>query len=208
MKSLLKRSLSALVMTPLMVGVIVYGGWLFTCVLVLAAFRTQFEWGRLTVLFKCAYLWWLLGAIYVGLSFGACYVLRMDYGLMMTLAYFCMVWASDIGAYAVGKTVGGPKLGGSISPNKTWAGYGGALLFPALVGLIFFAHVPWLIVLGFGVFIGITGQSGDLIASWLKRRAGVKDSGNLIPGHGGLLDRIDALMLCAPVFLGFVMWAS
>lgn len=121
-----------------------------------------------------------------------------------------MVWASDIGAYVFGKTIGGPKMAADISPNKTWAGLAGAIICPFLLCLLFFIFVSHtitslgvdiMVALIAGIIMGVVGQAGDLIISVLKRRAGAKDSGQLIPGHGGVLDRIDAMMLTAPVFL-------
>ncbi len=207
--SLFKRAVSGVILSLAMFGFVYYGGWAYALLMVVAGTRTVFEWGRMTVLFKYAYLWWWLGLLYVLVAFGSCYILRMEYHWLMTVAFFFMVAWSDIGAYFFGKTFGGPKLAGKISPNKTWSGYAGALIFPAVLAVVFLHNEASILsLLVFGAAIGVTGQSGDLIVSWLKRRAGVKDSGNLIPGHGGLMDRIDAMMLCAPVFLGFVMWIS
>ncbi len=125
-----------------------------------------------------------------------------------------MIWLSDIGAYFIGKTFGGPKLIEEISPNKTWSGFGGALLSPAIFALIWviifgfhdeFDHNSWYILLPIvgviGVATGAVGQAGDLLVSFIKRQANVKDTGALIPGHGGLLDRIDSMLLGAPVYL-------
>ena len=147
------------------------------------------------------------------LSYSSFYILRDMYSINVLLVFIGMIWASDTGAYFTGKTIGGPKLIKEISPNKTWSGFGGALLFPALLGII------WYLVFGFhmefdgrsvytnlvvlavlGVVTGAAGQAGDLLVSFVKRQAGVKDTGNLIPGHGGLLDRIDSLLLATPVF--------
>ena len=125
-----------------------------------------------------------------------------------------MVWGSDSGAYFVGKAIGGAKLAKSISPNKTWAGFIGALVMPALIGVIglfilrgldgFIGEQAFKIAF-IGILIGVAGQTGDLLVSALKRKAGVKDTGQLIPGHGGLLDRVDSLMLAAPVYLLLMM---
>ncbi len=113
-------------------------------------------------------------------------------------------------AYIFGRLIGGRKLCPSISPNKTWAGLIGACIFPSLVldgYLAFFADnltpretILW--TLGASLVIGLLGQAGDLMISFLKRRVGLKDTGRLIPGHGGVLDRIDAMML-----VSIVIWA-
>jgi phosphatidate cytidylyltransferase len=107
------------------------------------------------------------------------------------------VWATDIGGYFVGRSVGGAKLAPSISPGKTWAGLVGGMAFAAvasaLAGLIFGLGDTWSLAL-YGAIFGAVGQAGDLLESHAKRQAGVKDSGRLIPGHGGILDRVDGLM--------------
>lgn len=116
------------------------------------------------------------------------------------------IWATDIGAYAAGRTIGGPKLAPRISPKKTWAGLLGGMAAAALVGL---ALSPLATVSSPGAcalvaaVIAVVGQAGDLFESYMKRRCDVKDSGSLIPGHGGLLDRIDGLVMAAPVFALF-----
>jgi phosphatidate cytidylyltransferase len=113
------------------------------------------------------------------------------------------VWASDIGAYLVGRWIGGPRLAPRISPGKTWSGAAGGLVGGCLCGLAV-AHlfpVPaesWHVV-AIAALLGVVAQAGDLLESLIKRRFGVKDSGRTIPGHGGLLDRIDGLLTAAPV---------
>jgi phosphatidate cytidylyltransferase len=113
-----------------------------------------------------------------------------------------IVWASDIGAYMAGRGIGGPRLAPTISPGKTWSGAIGGLLAAAATGLAASAilgnsPLSWRPV-GFAVLIGIISQAGDLFESQVKRHFGVKDSGNMIPGHGGLLDRLDAVLTAAP----------
>jgi phosphatidate cytidylyltransferase len=127
-------------------------------------------------------------------------------GLFAAISLFAIIWAADGAAYFAGRLVGGPKLLPSLSANKTIAGLVGGLLAGALAGLAYGeligAHgLAWLYV-GFGV-AGI-GMAGDLFESMLKRRFGVKDASQLIPGHGGVLDRIDGLMAAA-VFLALAM---
>jgi phosphatidate cytidylyltransferase len=106
------------------------------------------------------------------------------------------VWANDIAAYAVGRSVGGPKLAPRLSPNKTWAGFAGGVaaagLVGGLVGLATGASLVPLVLVS--LLLGVAGQLGDLAESWAKRHFGAKDSGRLIPGHGGLLDRVDGLL--------------
>ena len=121
-------------------------------------------------------------------------------GLAWTILLLAVTWAADIGAFAVGNIVGGPKLWPRFSPNKTWSGFIGALIVAMAVGasvtVAFGSHMQ--VSLGAAALMGLIGglatMAGDLLESMLKRRFGVKDSGDLIPGHGGLLDRVDGLM--------------
>lgn len=112
-----------------------------------------------------------------------------------------VVWMTDIGAYASGRLVGGPKLAPRISPNKTWAGAVGGLICGVLAGhgvLAWFGESYSMVVTGLGVIVSVCTQLGDLFESALKRRYHVKDSGGLIPGHGGVMDRFDGLWAAAP----------
>jgi phosphatidate cytidylyltransferase len=114
-----------------------------------------------------------------------------------------LIWASDIGAYIVGRLAGGPRLAPSISPGKTWSGAAGGLLAAVAVGVVagLGPHSGGASatagVIGGG--LGLVAQLGDLLESKLKRHFGIKDSGHIIPGHGGLLDRLDAVLIAAPV---------
>ena len=145
------------------------------------------------------------GVPYIGLAAVALPWLRADplAGLPNTLFVLSIVWASDIGAYLAGRLVGGPKLAPAISPGKTWSGAVGGLVSAALAGLAMAACLSSGIssshVIGLAIGLGIISQAGDLLESALKRHFGVKDSGRIIPGHGGLLDRLDALLAVAPV---------
>ena len=128
-------------------------------------------------------------------------------GMSWTLLLFAVTWGADIGAYAVGNLFKGPKLWPRISPNKTWSGFIGGLICASLVSLGLSRVLPsltasWPTALLVGLFGGLATMAGDLWESGLKRRFGVKDSGQLIPGHGGLLDRVDGLMFAAIVVAG------
>ncbi len=120
-----------------------------------------------------------------------------------------VVWASDIGAYVAGRAFGGRRLAPAISPGKTWSGAAGGLLAAALAGLALGASGGRLggAVL-VAVVLGIASQAGDLLESAIKRGFGVKDSGSLIPGHGGLFDRLDGLLAAAPVAAVLAMLAG
>lgn len=116
-------------------------------------------------------------------------------GFALALWTLVVVWATDIGAFFAGRAIGGPKIAPSISPSKTWAGLAGgmvgALIFGAAVAFAFGFGTPFLIA---GAPLAVAAQAGDFFESWLKRRSGVKDSGTLLPGHGGVLDRLDGVV--------------
>ncbi|WP_448187392.1 phosphatidate cytidylyltransferase [Azospirillum sp. sgz301742] len=151
---------------------------------------------------------WLLGLgiPYVTAGIAGLAWLREHPGLPLVLFCLAAVWATDIGAYAAGRSIGGPKLAPRISPKKTWAGLIGgmaaAAVFGVAVALAVGAQRPYLALL-VGPVLAVVGQIGDLFESWVKRRYNVKDSSHLIPGHGGLLDRIDGLLVAAPVLAVF-----
>jgi phosphatidate cytidylyltransferase len=142
---------------------------------------------------------WLGGGIlYIGLPCLALLWLRglSPLGLETVLWVLALVWAVDIGAYVAGRGIGGPKLAPRISPNKTWAGLGGGVLGGILVGALTAqataAPLPAIAALSAG--LAILGQAGDLMESAIKRHFHVKDAGHIIPGHGGVLDRVDGLI--------------
>jgi phosphatidate cytidylyltransferase len=124
------------------------------------------------------------------------------------LLFWVMIvtWSTDIFAYFAGRSIGGPKLAPRISPNKTWAGLAGGVVGAELMGaLTAYAFDMGSPFLEMGGLMGVIAQGGDLYESWLKRRAGVKDSGTLLPGHGGALDRLDGMLPVAVVTLGLLM---
>jgi phosphatidate cytidylyltransferase len=144
------------------------------------------------------------GAFYVGLPVLALLVLRAHpSGFLLTLWAMAVVWACDTGAYFAGRAIGGPKLAPNISPNKTWAGFFGgiaaALVFTVVFVFLNQDRLPAVTMIVLSPWLAIIAQVGDLFESHLKRAAGVKDSGALLPGHGGLLDRLDGLVPVAPV---------
>lgn len=224
MPSYMTRLLSSLVLIPLLVGIIWWGGLPFTLLLAVAFLISIFEWNNIAL--KLTSSWskriflFALGTIYMAAPFALLSELETNGsqigidGKILILYLFLCVWSSDTVAYIFGKNFGGPKMAPNISPNKTWAGYAGALIGPALtLAICIQVFTPdsmegltpsWISTLIAGMLIGITGQSGDLLESLAKRKAGIKDSGNLIPGHGGLLDRIDALLLVIPVYVAYL----
>jgi phosphatidate cytidylyltransferase len=157
--------------------------------------------------------WLALGAVAIGIPCMALDWLRADveYGRLTIFWLFGVVWATDIGAYAAGRSIGGPKLAPKISPNKTWAGLAGGVLCAGLVGLgvaLWLVQTPnplTLVVLSGS--LAVLAQLGDLGESGLKRHFGVKDSGRMIPGHGGVLDRCDGLLSTAPA-VALLCWLA
>lgn len=147
--------------------------------------------------------WHGVGVLYVGATPLSLLVLRAAPagGFWLVLAIFIAVWATDTGALIAGNLIGGPKLAPRLSPNKTWAGAFGGAACAAIGTAILFAFIGADVWRGalVGVSISLAGQAGDLFESWVKRRVGRKNSGSLIPGHGGVLDRIDSILFVAPV---------
>lgn len=140
------------------------------------------------------------GILYVGLPALSLVLLRsVPDGLFISLWAMGLVWACDTAAFFVGRSVGGPKFAPTISPNKTWSGFLGGLVAAAVLGAVMTGYglSPWLAVAT--PVLAAVSALGDLYESWLKRRAGVKDSGTLLPGHGGMLDRLDGVVPVAPL---------
>ncbi len=216
------RILSSAVLIPFVIGVMYLGGWGYGIMLASCIGIAVAEWVHLSLKItpslgkRIALI--LIGVLYLELSFFemSWLRLRLEDGFEWILFLFLTIWSSDTLAYIIGKNLKGPKMTPTISPNKTWSGYSGALLGPAIAlswclnilppdSLV--ENLPSLIsTLIAGAAIGVTGQSGDLLISLMKRKAGVKDTGNLIPGHGGILDRIDALLLVLPVYCAYLIY--
>ena len=150
-----------------------------------------------------------MGQMYIALPLG---LMAMFYTFpsagWLLLATFVMIWLSDTGAYLVGSAIGKHKLFPRISPGKTWEGFLGGLIFAICAGWIFklaaparFESMPVAAMCGLGLVVSLFATWGDLAESLMKRTLGVKDSGNIMPGHGGILDRIDSLLLVIPASL-------
>lgn len=163
---------------------------------------------------------WLVGGfLYMGLAMGALLVLRArdPEGAFLLLWLVLVVVAADVGAYFVGRRLGGPKLWVQVSPGKTWSGAIGGLFFAALAGALFTAAIgadPLRSIVP-SVGIAIFSQLGDLLESAVKRRFGIKDASQLIPGHGGVMDRLDGIMggvwffgVCDALGLGVDLFGS
>ncbi len=134
----------------------------------------------------------------------------------LVLWLFAVVWATDVGAFAAGRLIGGPRLAPRVSPKKTWAGAAGglaaALAVSAAAAALGLAGPGALadptVVILLGAALGIAAQAGDLLESAIKRRFGVKDVSHIIPGHGGAMDRVDGILVAAPVAAGLVWLAA
>lgn len=210
---LLTRLISALALLPVVLAAVWYGGYYFSALLAVAFVLMGYEWLQMIKSKgkEKNIAWLLLGLIYIVAPLYAFYLLRLfDAGALLVFWSFLMVWAMDVGGFFAGKAIGGPKMAPKISPNKTWSGLlGGVLLAICASELLFYfiGDIAEVAALGFspawylaGV-IAIIAQIGDLVESQFKRHFGIKDTSGIIPGHGGILDRADGLLLAAPTML-------
>lgn len=203
------RAASAVVMLAV-AGAALWAGdpWL-DLFIIIVALACVVELGRLVTLATRPGLGRLAGLLaglaYVALAASA--LVQMPVGVL--IGVILIVIATDTGAYFSGRTIGGPKIAPKISPSKTWAGLFGGMLAAGLTSVGTFiwnageaAWSPMLaIAFAIGAVLAVVAQAGDFLESWLKRKAGVKDSSNLIPGHGGVFDRVDGLLPVAIVAL-------
>ena len=220
------RTASAIVMLVVAGTALWLGGWVWTAFVAAVALGVLWEWWGLVRGFAgsgtSTAIWLACGLTYVSSASATLWLLRIDHEVKPVLLLIGAVIATDVGAYFAGRTFGGPKIAPKISPSKTWSGLLGGMLAPGLMlggylvyGLYHldspsYEDVPDWAAMLMGLIIGavmaVIAQCGDFFESWMKRRAGVKDSGNLIPGHGGLFDRVDGLL--AVLFVGGVAAAS
>lgn len=188
------RTASGIAMVAVALGCLWVGSWLFAILLLGIAVLMAIEWNALVRDLGSDLK--VLGIAYVLFPIAGMMVLRTGpHGFGLALWTLAIVWATDIFAYFSGRYFGGPKLAPSISPAKTWSGLAGGVVAAGVVGPIIAsqANLPMACFL-LGAPLGMLAQGGDLFESWLKRQANVKDSGNLIPGHGGVLDRLDGVV--------------
>jgi phosphatidate cytidylyltransferase len=158
-------------------------------------------------------IWFVAGVLYVAVPAVALVTIRADpaFGRAALFWIIALVVAADTGGYLVGRTVGGPKLAPRISPNKTWSGLGGAVAGAALVGLLtafVLNHTNVWLLTPISAGLGLVEQAGDLVESAFKRHFGVKDTSQIIPGHGGVLDRVDGLLAVAVAVVVANEWAG
>lgn len=185
---------------PLALAAIVLGG---LCAALSAAIRS------ITVLWPIP--WHAFGAIYLGVPVISLALLREDpRGSAIVGGLFVAVWTADTAALLLGRLIGGPKLAPELSPNKTWAGFVGGTLAAGLAEWVYVLTLGGTALEGaiFGIIIALSGHCGDLFESWVKRQFRAKNMGSLIPGHGGMLDRIDSLLFAAPVCMAMIYLAG
>lgn len=189
------RTATGVVLVALAILAAVQGGYAFAILAAAGATAVFYEWTRLARGWGLS--WQVAGFVYALLAALSLLWIRdrADDGLALIIWVFLVTWATDIGAYFAGRAIGGPKLAPTVSPNKTWAGLYGGVAATTLIG------GAWALLTGLNLVLlllaplfAVAAQGGDLFESWMKRRAGVKDSGRWLPGHGGIFDRLDGLL--------------
>ena len=218
-KELEKRIYSSIIILPFSLFFLIKGTVYFTFFLTILFFATSYEWMNMC---KKKMIYKVLGISFLFFSFYTAYQLRTIFGINSFLLIVLICIFTDIGGYIFGKLFKGPKLI-KISPNKTYSGAFGGLLLAVVASLIYnyyinlapWSYFPWKFLeltknyettfLIFVLIISLTSQIGDLIISYFKRLAKIKDTGKIIPGHGGLLDRIDGLIFAIPISYLFII---
>ena len=211
-KSLNRRIISAATLAPLVLATIYFGGFYFNTLIIFMAVIMTSEWFGIInnarneddTITKPSNTWVILGILYVGV-FASCllYLRNLEKGFETILFLVLLIWSTDISAYFTGKLVGGPKIFKPISPNKTWSGLIGGMVAASLVGSILsiFTNYNLTTMVILGAAFAVIAQFGDFLESGIKRKFGVKDSGNIIPGHGGIMDRMDGFVTTTPLFV-------
>jgi len=195
MTNLFKRILSSIILLPLVLYLIIKGSIYLNILTITCFIISSYEWSKMIkrIIYR------LLGILFLFFSFYTFYQLAINNTILLPL-FICI--STDIGGYAFGKIFKGPKLT-KISPNKTYAGMIGSYFFSTLFVILFFYYynyqvtIIWLVTT---ILISSASQIGDIIISYFKRLSKVKNTGNIIPGHGGLLDRIDGMIFAIPLF--------
>jgi len=204
-KELQKRIISSIILIPLSFFFIIHGSYTFIFFLSLIFLVTSFEWFKMT---KNKDLLRIFGLFFLFFSFFSTIYLRQYFSLNFFLLVIIVCIFTDTGGYIFGKTFKGPKLT-KVSPKKTYSGVIGSFLISLLFGLIYIKYLgqkskilletdPFFIILLI-LFISLVSQIGDLIISYFKRKAKLKDTGKILPGHGGFLDRIDGIIFVMPI---------
>ncbi len=197
--SLTARTVTAVVAAPVVLGMVYLGSPVFDILIAAVALVLAFEWNRLC---SGRPLWLALGGLYIAVPCWALLYLRGAGGAGPETLFWLLavVWSADTGAFAFGRLIGGAKLAPVISPNKTWAGLLGGIGTAGMAGAAtaLILEIDGVLALaGWSVAVGAVSQAGDIGESWVKRHFGVKDTGAILPGHGGLFDRVDGLLAAA-----------
>ncbi len=199
MNGLLKRTLTGMIVVAAVIGAVLAGRVYVLALVAVIGVSCLLELRPL-----CGSVWkYLLAGLYVLAGLTCLMLLYRHAGTWVTSGFFVLIWSSDIFAYVTGSLWGRHKLWPKVSPSKTWEGATGGFLFAMGFGylwkVLFLPQIHPLGWLVFSVLTIVAGILGDLLESKIKRRAGVKDSGTFLPGHGGMLDRFDSVLLAAPV---------
>jgi phosphatidate cytidylyltransferase len=208
LRNLLMRVLAALVMIPIAIAIAYAGGWVWIGLVTLVSVGLFIEWRMIVGADRMG--WIALGVVYAAAALAASVVVRLDsdWGFAALMFILLVVWMTDIGGYFAGRSIGGPKLWPRVSPKKTWAGAIGGLVLSLAVAAGFSAFGVGRLtpLLALAAVLTVVSQLGDLFESAVKRRFGVKDSSHIIPGHGGLLDRLDGYVFAvvAAALIGFL----
>lgn len=191
-------------MAPVTILVAWIGGWVFVLFWAAAACIVLWEWSHLVInarpsRYAVFASWMLAGLFYAGVLLIAPLTLRRDpaLGFVALIFLFAVVWATDIAAYFAGRAIGGPKLWVAVSPNKTWSGAVGGALGGVTAGLAACSLAGLDLapkLASVALALSVASQAGDLLESAIKRHFGAKDASHLIPGHGGLMDRLDGFL--------------
>ena len=203
-KNFFKRILSSLIIVPIVFFLILKGSFFFNIFILFILSVTLYEWHNLS--FKRFY--YIPGFIFIFFSFYTFYYLRHEGDFIFFLLILLTCISTDIGGYIFGKILRGPKLT-KISPNKTYSGMFGGFLLSIVLADLYFNNLKYLLLAETNVEIGkqtffivfsisLVSQVGDLIISFFKRKSNVKNTGKIIPGHGGILDRIDGMIFAFP----------
>jgi phosphatidate cytidylyltransferase len=198
---------SAIVLLAIAGAALWFGGIAFALLLLVGGALLLVEWFALvramTLSGGAKGALMILGPVLTIGAVAGLWFIRDTLGMTAALWVFAMVWATDIGAYFAGRAFGGARLAPKISPSKTWSGLFGGMIAALVAGATLGDRAGIIgVPLWIGLIMGLLAQLGDLGQSWMKRRAGVKDSGKLIPGHGGVFDRVDGLLPVALILGG------